>query len=197
MIVASRKTKLKQFIPACQIFREVSLRIAGQPGCAVTGFTPEDSLKKYNDACVYQMTLDSVSTLVVVGKYPEACGTLFRSYQFYKSGNAHLYIPKPLVAERFIEERNNLYLTVAALDQAIAGKNLAKTLFFLQLAKNQQASADQIRKQQETTGAMIATVENENRPVPDQALQLLNSPDRFWKFLQSAYNQHVSELNQR
>jgi hypothetical protein len=196
LIVATKKIKMNQYIQACRIFSEVADRMNGMRGCSLEGRSPGDSLKKYIDAAAYQQMVDSVSTMIVIGKYAEACRILLQSENFYQANQILSFGIEIVAVEQFLRERNNLYLTVAALDHFMEYKELEMVVRFLLMAKDQNSPSELLQQQQENTGKLIAVMENEQIPVPENAKQLLYTTDRFWKTLQLSYKKQAAKFNQ-
>lgn len=156
LVKANSKVKSKSYIDACRYFIASSGLLSSLPGCRIGNVTIADSLAKYQVPAKYQEILAAADAAVAIGQYEDGINNLIAAVEWYRQKELDSFLTQSVNVFQYLLDRNNPYLTLAAIDYTIVNGTEKEMVELIKLVKDQNLDVKLTLNQQKTIGRKLA-----------------------------------------
>lgn len=156
LVKAQSKVTARSYVDACRLFSASALTLAKMPDCRISDVSIADSIVKYRIPARYQELLAAADAAVAIGHYDEGYSTLTGAVEWYRQNNLNSFLNQPLDIVQYLSDRNNPYLTLAALGYTINHGDVKEMIELLGMVKEQNFDMKLTINQQKVIGEKLA-----------------------------------------
>ncbi len=199
LVKANSKVKSKSYIDACRYFSASAGLLSSTPECRIGDITIADSLAKYEVPAKYQELLASADAAVAIGQYKEGFLKLIAADEWYRQNKLEPFLTQSVNVFQYLSDRNNPYLTLAALDYTIDNGAEMQMVELLRMVKDQDFDVKLTNNQQKIIGQKLAkSFSGDDSTFPGMNWFDANGlADSYFETLREAFSRKFKEFGKK